>query len=236
METQATGNKLHPLIWVAAIAVILLSAAGIGAIFGVIPTADSSPKPVEPISAAIPATTAASAPVAVTAPVAAPKPAEQAAPVAKPAPKPKVVAKAADPKPEPAPQPEMKPAAPVVAQTAPAPVAPAICMNCGTIEDIRQIEQKGEGTGLGAVGGAVVGGLIGSQIGKGSGKTVATVVGAAGGGYAGHQVEKNVRKTVRHDVVVRLEDGATRVFSFDTQPSWRIGDRVKIENGVLVTR
>ena len=34
MEAQTTGNKMHPVLWIAAIAVILLSAAGIGAIFG----------------------------------------------------------------------------------------------------------------------------------------------------------------------------------------------------------
>ena len=67
-------------------------------------------------------------------------------------------------------------------------------------------------------------------------KTVATVVGAVGGGYAGHQVEKHVRSTKKYEVVVRFEDGSSRVYNFDTQPSWRIGDRVKDENGALVTR
>jgi outer membrane lipoprotein SlyB len=218
MNTQVTGNKMHPVLWIAAIAVILLSAAGIGAIFGVIPTAGSSSKQGEPVAAAVPA----QAPAAV--PATAPKAAEQAAPAPKPAPKPKVVAKA----------PEAAPA-PVVAQTAPPP-APAICVNCGTVEDIRQIEQKGEGTGIGAVAGGVAGAVVGSQIGKGGGKTAATVLGTVGGAVAGHQVEKYVRRTVKHEVVVRLEDGATRVFTYDTQPSWRIGDRVKIDNGVLVTR
>ena len=55
MEAQTTGNKMHPVLWIAAIAVILLSAAGIGAIFGVIPTADSSSKQSEPVTAALPA-------------------------------------------------------------------------------------------------------------------------------------------------------------------------------------
>jgi outer membrane lipoprotein SlyB len=109
-------------------------------------------------------------------------------------------------------------------------------LNCGTIDSVREIEQKGEGTGIGAVGGAVVGGLLGNQIGKGTGKTVATVVGAAGGGYAGHQVEKHVRSTKKYEVLVRFEDGASRTFMFDSQPSWRIGDRVKVENNVIMAR
>lgn len=237
METQATGNKLHPLIWVAAIAVILLSAAGIGAIFGVIPTADSSSRQAEPVAAAMPAPTPA--PAAAPAPAA--KPVEQAAPEPKPvpAPKPKVAAKAPEAKPAPAPKAEPAPAptaqaAPVAVQ--PAPVAPAICMNCGIIDSVREIEQKGEGTGLGAVAGGVAGAVVGSQIGKGSGKTAATVIGTVGGAVAGHQVEKHVRSTKKYEVLVRFEDGASRTFMFDAQPSWRIGDRVKVENNVIMAR
>lgn len=228
MEAQTTGNKMHPVLWVAAISVILLSAAGIGAIFGVIPTASSTSKPAEPIVAAVPA----AAPAAAPAPAATAEPShETAKPAAKPAPKHKVVAKA----PEAAPAPAQPAAAPVAAQPAPPP-APAICVNCGTVDSIREYEQKGEGTGLGAVGGAVAGGLIGSQIGRGSGRTAATVIGAVGGGYAGHQVEKHVRSTKKYEMTVRFEDGNTRVFHYDSPPAWRIGDRVKLDNGVLVTR
>ena len=227
METQTTGNKMHPVLWIAAIAVILLSAAGIGAIFGVIPTADSSSKQSEPVTAAMPAAAPAAKPGEATpAKAAEPAAAPSAQPAQKPA-KPKTVAKA----PETAPAPK---AEPVVAQAPPP--APAICMNCGTVDNIREVTQKGEGSGIGAVGGAVAGGLIGNQIGGGSGKTIATVVGAVGGGYAGHQVEKHVRSTKKYEVVVRFEDGSSRVYNFDTQPSWRIGDRVKDENGALVTR
>ena len=224
MEAQTPGNKMHPVLWIAAIAVILLSAAGIGAIFGIIPTADSSSKQSEPVTAALPA--AAKPGEAAPAKAAEPATAPSAQSAQKPA-KPKTVAKA----PETAPAPK---AEPVVAQAPPP--APAICMNCGTVDNIREVTQKGEGTGIGAVGGAVAGGLIGNQIGGGSGKTIATVVGAVGGGYAGHQVEKHVRSTKKYEVVVRFEDGSSRVYNFDTQPSWRIGDRVKDENGALVTR
>jgi len=239
METQATGNKLHPLIWVAAIAVILLSAAGIGAIFGVIPTAGSSSRQAEPVAAAMPAPT--QAPVAAPAP--ATKPVEQAAPEAKPAPapKPKVAAKSPEAKPAPAPIVEPTPAPAPAAQAAPVavqppPVAPAICMNCGIIDSVREIEQKGEGTGLGAVAGGVGGAILGSQVGKGSGKTAATVIGTVGGAVAGHQVEKHVRSTKKYEVLVRFEDGASRTFMLDSQPSWRIGDRVKVENNVIMAR
>jgi outer membrane lipoprotein SlyB len=203
--------------------VILLSLAGVGAIFGVIPTAGSSSRQAEPVAAAAPAAAPAAQPAT--------KAAEPAA-EHKPAPAKKVAAKTAEPKAMPATE---APPAPVAAQPAPPP-APAICMNCGTVDNIREVTQKGEGTGVGAVGGAVVGGLIGNQFGKGGGKTAMTVVGAVGGGVAGHQVEKHVRSTKKYEVTVRFEDGSSRAYTFDTQPSWRIGDRVKDDHGTLVTR
>jgi outer membrane lipoprotein SlyB len=111
--------------------------------------------------------------------------------------------------------------------------APPVCHDCGTIEAVRQVEVKGEGTGLGAVGGAVVGGLVGSNIGAGRGKDAMTVLGAVGGGLAGHQIEKNVRKKVHFDVVVRFDDGTSRTFSQEQAPAWRSGDRVRLVNGQL---
>ena len=73
-----------------------------------------------------------------------------------------------------------------VAKRAPAP-ARARCAECGVIESTREIDVRGEGTGLGAVGGAVVGGVIGHQVGRGRGNDVATVLGAVGGAVAGNQ-------------------------------------------------
>lgn len=231
MEAQATGNKLHPVLWVAAVAVILLSLAGVGAIFGVIPTAGSSSKQSEPIAAV---------PAQATAPAAAPAPVRKAAEPTvehKPAPPKKVASKPAVPAAEPAQvaQVAAPPATQPAAPPAPPP-APAICVNCGTVDSLREYEVKGEGTGVGAVGGAVVGGLLGNQIGRGSGKTAATVVGAVGGGVAGHQVEKHVRSTKKYEMTVRFEDGSSRVFNYDSMPVWRIGDRVKLENGMIVSR
>lgn len=223
MEAQATGNKLHPVIWVAAVAVIILSAAGVAAIFGVIPSVGSSAKPAEPVAAAAPA----------PAPAAAPAPAEP-----KPAPAKKVAAaRPAEPKAE-APSAQSAPPAQVAAQPAaaqPAP-APAPCTNCGTIESIVEKTQKGEGTGIGAVAGGVAGAVLGSQVGKGSGKTAATVIGAAGGAVAGHQAERYIRKTSKWEIIVRMEDGTAREFDVASQPVWRVGDKVKIENGVIVAR
>ncbi len=234
---QTTGSKLHPVLWVAAIAMILLSVAGIGAIFGLIPTAGSAAKPAEPLAAAptqptvMPTPTPASAPDTKAPTQSEPTPvvqhpsvpAENHVTKKNAAAKPKAVAQA----------PAQSTTAPV---PAPVPAPPPVCSSCGTIEDIRQIEQKGEGTGLGAVAGGVAGAVLGHQVGKGKGNVAATVIGGVGGAVAGHQVEKYVRRSVRHEVTVRLEEGGSRVFTYDSEPVWRIGDRVKIDNGVLVSR
>jgi outer membrane lipoprotein SlyB len=109
----------------------------------------------------------------------------------------------------------------------------AKCTECGVIDSIREVTTKGEGSGLGVVGGAVVGGLLGNQVGAGSGKDVATVVGAVGGAVAGNQIEKSVKSTKSYDITVRFEDGSSRVIHEANPSAWRLGDRVKVINGVI---
>lgn len=111
--------------------------------------------------------------------------------------------------------------------------APA-CANCGTVSAIREVEKKGEGTGLGAIGGAVVGGVIGNQFGGGSGKKILTVAGAAGGAYAGHQVEKNARSTKVWNVTVRMDDGTDRTVALGSAPALAVGDRVRVEGQNII--
>ena len=107
------------------------------------------------------------------------------------------------------------------------------CAECGVVELVREIETKGEGSGIGAVGGAVVGGVLGHQVGGGSGQKIATVVGAVGGAVAGNEVEKRVKSNKTYDITVRLDDGSSRVISEANAPTWRAGDKVKVVNGVI---
>jgi outer membrane lipoprotein SlyB len=128
------------------------------------------------------------------------------------------------------PQPIAQAPAPVYA---PQPMAQARCYDCGEVAAVNAIEQKGEGSWIGPVAGGVGGAILGKQMGKGSGNTIMTILGAAGGAYAGHKVEQKVRTTTRWDVVVRMEDGSTRTVSAAEQPLWRVGDRVRVNNGTL---
>lgn len=108
------------------------------------------------------------------------------------------------------------------------------CANCGRVETVKTVEAAGEGSGLGAVAGGVVGGILGNQVGAGTGRAVATIAGAGAGAFAGNEIEKRVKKTLRHDVVVRLEDGTTRTFSYQSMPAFRAGDKVRIVDGAIV--
>jgi len=118
----------------------------------------------------------------------------------------------------------------------PPPQVAAICKECAVIEEVREVEKAGQASGAGAVGGAVVGGVIGHQVGGGRGRDVATVLGALGGGLAGNQIEKNAKTTKEYQIFVRYEDGTKGLFTQPTPPSWRIGDKVKVINGVIQAR
>ncbi len=120
------------------------------------------------------------------------------------------------------------------AQTRPVARANRNCSNCGVVEGTRVVQVAGEGGYLGLIGGGLAGALVGSQIGSGKGTTLAEIAGAAGGAYAGRQIEKNVRKTNQYEVLVRLQDGGSQTFTYQSDPRFRKGERVRIENGTLV--
>jgi outer membrane lipoprotein SlyB len=121
-----------------------------------------------------------------------------------------------------------------IAHSAPAPIAAiAACAECGVIESVREVEAKGTGSGLGAVGGAVVGGLLGNQVGAGHGKDAMTVVGAVGGAFAGNEVEKRVKTSKSYEITVRLNDGTSHVIKQAGVPAWHTGDKVKLVNGAI---
>jgi outer membrane lipoprotein SlyB len=112
-------------------------------------------------------------------------------------------------------------------------LASANCAECGVVESIRAVEDKSQGSGLGAVAGGVVGGILGNQVGGGRGRTAMTVVGAGAGAYAGNEVEKNMNKSLSYQVRVRMNDGAVRTFYEATPPALAVGQKVRVtESGV----
>jgi outer membrane lipoprotein SlyB len=107
----------------------------------------------------------------------------------------------------------------------------AVCASCGTVESVSPVQQKGEGTGLGAIAGGVVGGLAGNQMGGGNGKAALTVLGAIGGGFAGNEVEKRARAVTSYDVTVRMEDGSTRTLR--QAEALAVGTSVQVDGSSL---
>lgn len=259
METSQ--SRLHPILWVAAVAVIIFSAMGVAAITGVLPVAGSKTSqppaaaaatPAElvtkPASDPLPAAKAAAKPIVLSPADAVPKPlAAKAQPAAESKPAPAKPASTIRPAGEARPKPvQVAQYDPPVEERSPGrayepassydpPPAPVsrTCRDCGVIETVREIKAQGEGSGLGAVAGGVLGGVLGHQVGGGRGRDVATVLGAVGGAVAGHQVEKTVRTGSRYEVVVRFDDGTSQVFQQDQAPAWRSGDHVKVLNGVI---
>ena len=248
---MATLRKTHPMILVAAASVTALSLTGVAALSGWLPQHGSAANsPMAPLAAVLPAEAprAASAhktdgPTTLAIPSGSRitvEPKARARPVAS-APQEGGYTRVSQPandngiyvenaRPATAP-------APVQAQNTPQPYGqqPAICNECGTVESVREISNKGEGTGLGAVAGGVLGGLLGSQIGGGNGQKAMAVVGAAGGAFAGHEVEKRMRGETLYEITVRFDDGRTRTYTEAQATQLQNGDRVRLANGHLTS-
>ena len=215
MEANTNTRRLHPLVAAAAVSVMVFSAVGVAAITGLIPHSKGQITEQAPLAAA-------------------------AAPAATPpaAPMKKHVAKA--PKAPKAPQvayadvPAMTPPPPPVAQApqtyeAPKPaVKPGVY---GMVESVREVEQKGDAKGVGALGGGVAGAVLGHNIGDHN--KLVTVLGAAGGALLGNQIEKTARATKQWELTVRYDNGSTQVFTSQEQPFWHQGDRVRYYEGKL---
>ena len=107
----------------------------------------------------------------------------------------------------------------------------AACSDCGVVVGVEEKTVMGHGTGVGAVAGGVAGAVIGHEMGDGS--RAGTAVGAVVGGIAGHQIERGARSSKRYETSVRMPDGSVKVAKTDTQPTWRAGDKVRVQNGVV---
>jgi len=223
METQRT----HPLIIAAAVSVILASGVGVASMTGLLGESKATNAPEALTQAAdstatpnTPALTA-QAPAAAQAPVA-----QQQAPAQPAAPRHTAPKAAVNNSPKPA---QVAAAAPVVER------AP-VCNSCGEVVAVREQKVKGEGSGAGAVAGGIAGAVAGKQIGNGNGSKAMAVLGAVGGAYLGNKIEKEVRSSTVFEVVVELENGGTRTFTFQERPTWQRGDKVRVVDNELQVR
>lgn len=107
----------------------------------------------------------------------------------------------------------------------------------GVVQSVTLVAQNSpadNSIGAGTIVGAVVGGVLGNQVGGGTGKTAATVLGAAGGAYAGHEIEKRnqTQQTNAYQLSIRLNNGSYQTITQATANDIRVGDSVRIDNGV----
>lgn len=124
-------------------------------------------------------------------------------------------------------------------------VAPAAAVEYGRVTDVRIVSgspvasASPNRSAVGTAIGAVVGGLIGNQIGGGVGRGAATVLGAVGGGIAGNRIANNTAPNAYattnpvYQVTVQTDQGAMRTYDVSATGDLRVGDRVRIENGVI---
>jgi outer membrane lipoprotein SlyB len=112
-----------------------------------------------------------------------------------------------------------------------------LCVECGTVRDIRPVARERGTTGVGAVVGAIVGGVAGRQVGGGSGRDIATVAGAVGGAVVGNEVEqRRGDDDTAYDVRVRMEDGSERVVTVANAGTLAIGDAVTVNGNDITIR
>jgi len=236
MEVQAKSARLHPLIAIAAISVTLASLAAVAVLTGVMPGTHAETAPAAQLASTEPAAQPApAAPAPAAQPATAPEPAAvpPAAPAKPAASEGRIVHRTSTR--HVATESHAAPMPPVAAAEPPAAPPAPVCADCGTIESVRPVVVEGQGTGLGAVAGGVLGGVLGHQVGHGRGNDAATVLGAVGGAFAGHQIEKSQRKSTHYEITVRMTDGSYRTVTTKEQPAWQPGDRVRVENGTLIS-
>ncbi|HEY0847303.1 MAG TPA: glycine zipper 2TM domain-containing protein [Noviherbaspirillum sp.] len=107
----------------------------------------------------------------------------------------------------------------------------------GVVQAIDVVNREQAGIGVGTIAGAVVGGVLGNQVGSGTGRKAATVAGAAGGALVGNQMEKNTAAADQvYRVAVRMDNGSVQTLVQEVAPAVQVGDRVRLDNGVIVER
>lgn len=110
------------------------------------------------------------------------------------------------------------------------------CRQCGVVEAVRQVQIKGHGISPGAVSGDAGGSIVASQFGRGHGRGAIGAIDTPWGGYAGPEVDNKTRTATSFRVVVRMEDGSTRTVYQAAAPTFGVGGKVRVVNGMLAGR
>lgn len=124
--------------------------------------------------------------------------------------------------------------APAYPSAAPPIASTSTVTGYGVVQAVELVPREQAAIGIGTVAGAVVGGIVGNQIGQGRGNTAATVAGVAGGALAGRELERrNSGSSQVYRITVQMRDGSVHAVTQETEPTVRIGDRVRLSNGIV---
>lgn len=94
--------------------------------------------------------------------------------------------------------------------------------------------QNVPGALVGAVAGAVVGNLVGRTLGGVSARDTSTVLGGVGGAVIGSQTGRPSGPTAPvYRITVQSDRGGMRFFDVPSPGDLRVGDRVRVDNGVI---
>ena len=89
---------------------------------------------------------------------------------------------------------------------------------------------------MGAVVGGLAGAALGSTIGGGSGRVAATVLGGVAGAAIGNQVQRNQQGATTapgYRITMTTDNGGMRTYEVPATGDLRVGDRVRVDNGVI---
>jgi outer membrane lipoprotein SlyB len=126
--------------------------------------------------------------------------------------------------------------------------APVAGIENGRVTDIQQVQMgatsatnpSARNAVVGGIIGAVVGNVAGKHINSGDNRTAATVLGAAGGAAVGNRIGQRQENTAAagaagpaYRVTVQTDQGAWRTYEVGALGDLRVGDRVRVENGVI---
>jgi outer membrane lipoprotein SlyB len=118
-----------------------------------------------------------------------------------------------------------------IVQTAPA------SLEYGRVSNIEYfpggVARSGPNVG-GAILGGVAGAVLGHQIGGGSGRDAATVLGGVAGAAVGSQVGRTNSVTdPTYRITVTTDQGVVRYYDVPATGDLRVGDRVRVDNGMI---
>jgi outer membrane lipoprotein SlyB len=89
---------------------------------------------------------------------------------------------------------------------------------------------------LGAVVCGVAGAVLGNQIGSGSGRAAATVIGGVAGAAVGNSIARNQQGATTapgYRITMQSDQGQIRTYEVPATGDLRVGDRVRVDNGVI---